>query len=134
METELSNTATILGNYNSIPTEISTQVLLVTMLSGLKVEKSADKMIWVGGNLTYTITVTNDTNDSYTNPVITDVLDTNLISFVDDSVTIDGEKVETTQYSYDSQSGKLTITLPDIEASGKKIITFQVSKKSQEKK
>lgn len=129
METELSNTATILGNYNSIPTEISTQVLLVTMLNGLKVEKTADKMVWVGGNLTYTIMVNNDTNESYTNPVITDVLDASLISFVNDSVTIDGVKMETTQYSYDSQSGKLTITLPDIEANGKKTVTFQVSKK-----
>lgn len=46
MEKELSNTATVLGNYNSIPTEISTQVLVVTMIKGLTVTKTADKIIW----------------------------------------------------------------------------------------
>lgn len=34
METELTNTATVLGNYKNIPTEISTQALVVTMISG----------------------------------------------------------------------------------------------------
>ena len=35
METELTNTATVLGNYNSIPTEISTTAIVVTILTGL---------------------------------------------------------------------------------------------------
>lgn len=45
MEKKLSNTATVLGNYNSIPTKISTQALVVTMITGLTVTKTADKMI-----------------------------------------------------------------------------------------
>ena len=39
MKTELTNTATVLGNYNSIPTEISTTALVVTILTDLTVTK-----------------------------------------------------------------------------------------------
>lgn len=59
METELTNQATILGNYNYIPTEISTQALVVTILTGHTVTKSADKMVWSDGNLTYKLEVNN---------------------------------------------------------------------------
>lgn len=129
METELNNTATVLGNYNSIPTEISTQALVVTMLKGLTATKTADKMIWSDGLLTYTIVVSNDTDYDYVGPVVTDILDISLISLVDDSVTVDGVKISTPQYTWDSSSGKLSISLTDIEAKGKKTITFQVEKK-----
>lgn len=129
METELNNTATVLGNYNSIPTEISTQVLVVTMLKGLTATKTADKMIWSDGVLTYTIVVSNNTDYDYVGPVVTDILDISLISLVDDSVTVDGVKISTPQYTWDSSSGKLSISLTDIEAKGLKTITFQVEKK-----
>ena len=129
METELNNTATVLGNYNSIPTEISTRALVVTMLKGLTATKTADKMIWSDGVLTYTIVVSNDTDYDYVGPVVTDILDISLISLVDDSVTVDGVKISTPQYTWDSTSGRLSISLSDIEAKGKKTITFQVEKK-----
>lgn len=45
MENKLSNTATALGNYNDIPTEISTQTLVITMITRLTVSKTADKMV-----------------------------------------------------------------------------------------
>lgn len=129
METELNNTATVLSNYNSIPTEISTQALVVTMFRGLTATKTADKMIWSDGVLTYTIVVSNNTDYDYVGPVVTDILDISLISLVDDSVTVDGVKISTPQYTWDSSSGKLSISLTDIEAKGKKTITFQVEKK-----
>lgn len=129
METELNNTATVLSNYNSIPTEISTQALVVTMFRGLTATKTADKMIWSDGLLTYTIVVSNDTDYDYVEPVVTNILDISLISLVDDSVTVDGVKISTPQYTWDSSSGKLSISLSDIEAKGKKTITFQVEKK-----
>ena len=105
METELNNTVSVLGNYNSIPTSINSDVTLVTMVSGLTVTKTADKAIWADGILTYTIIVDNKTQNTYTTPVITDMLDINLIEFVNDSVTIDG--VTSSAYTYDSESGKL---------------------------
>ena len=129
METQLSNTATVLGNYNSIPTEISTQVLVVTMISGLTVTKTADKMVWSEGNLTYTIVIDNQADEAYTSPVITDILNTTLISFVDNSITVDDQVLDSSKYTWDDNSGKLTITLSDIESKAKKTIKFQVSKK-----
>lgn len=128
VETELNNTVSVLGNYNSIPTSINSDVTLVTMVSGLTVTKTADKPIWADGILTYTIIVDNKTQNTYTTPVITDMLDINLIEFVNDSVTIDG--VTSSAYTYDSESGKLEITLTDIDVNNSKTVTFKVKKKS----
>lgn len=98
------------------------------MLDGLKVTKTADKMVWADGVLTYTITVTNSTAEIFTSPVITDVLDKTLVTFVDGSVTIDGQPAATEIYSYDEASGKLTINLSNIAPSASSTITFQVKK------
>lgn len=129
MTNNLSNTVTVLGNYNEIPTSISSQALVVAMIDGLTVTKTADKMVWADGVLTYTIEVDNKALESYTSPTITDVLDISLISFVNDSVTIDGAKAEESKYTYNDADGTLTISIPDIAASGKCVVTFQVSKK-----
>lgn len=98
------------------------------MLDGLQVTKNADKMVWAAGVLTYTITVTNSTAEIFTSPVITDVLDKTLVTFVDGSVTIDGQPAATEIYSYDEASGKLTINLSNIAPSASNTITFQVKK------
>lgn len=130
METQLSNTATVLGEYNNIPTSISSQALVVTMIDGLTVTKTADKMIWADGILTYTILVDNKATETYTSPKITDILNTTLVSFVSDSVTIDGVKATTDKYTYDESTGTLTINLDDIAPSASSTITFQVEKKA----
>lgn len=129
METELTNTATVLGNYNSIPTEISTTALVVTMLSGLTVTKSADKPVWSEGNLTYTIEINNATTEDYTSPVITDILNPTLITLVKGSIKVDSTMLEESNYTFEDSTGKLTITLPDITSQSKKTVTFKVSKK-----
>mgnify|MGYP004652226165 FL=1 len=129
MTNNLSNTVTVLGNYNEIPTSISSQALVVAMIDGLTVTKTADKMVWADGVLTYTIEVDNKALESYTSPTITDVLDISLVSFVNGSVTIDGAKAEESKYTYNDANGTLTINIPDIIASGKCVVTFQVSKK-----
>ena len=129
METELINQATILGNYNDIPTEISTQALVVTMITGLTVTKSADKLVWSEGNLTYKMEISNQTETAYTSPVITDILNPDLIKLVNDTIKTDGTPIETSEYTYDENTGKLTINLPTINAKEKKTITFEVSKK-----
>lgn len=129
METELTNTATVLGGYNSVPTEISTTALIVTMLSGLTVTKSADKPVWSEGNLTYTIEINNATTESYTNPVITDILNPDLITLVKGSIKVDSTPLEESNYTFEDSTGKLTITLSDITSQSKKTVTFEVSKK-----
>ena len=129
METELSNVVSALGNYNSIPTSITSDAVLVTMISGLTITKSADKTVWADGNLTYTIKIDNQTNETYTDPVLTDILNGTLVTFVDESVTIDGVKASESEYSYESGTSTLTVTLADIPAGGSKTVTFQVTKK-----
>ena len=125
MQKELSNAADAVGNYNEIPTTISSDVLVVLMIDGLTITKDADKKVWADGELTYTITVKNQSQENYASVVVTDKLDTTLISFVESSVTINGA-VATDKYTYND--GTLTINVGDIAASGESVITFKVSK------
>lgn len=127
---DLSNTVSVLGNYNNIPTEINSEAVVVSMIDGLTVTKTADKMVWADGLLTYTIVINNKADLSYTTPVITDILDTTKVGFVNESVTIDGVKAEAGKYTYEESTGTLTITLDDITTTGSTTITFQVSKKA----
>lgn len=129
MERELTNTVTVGGNYNDIPTSISSEAVVVTMLDGLTVTKSADKSVWADGALTYTVEVNNETTVNYTEPVITDTLNTTLVSFVAGSVTINGEKMDESKYTYSDATGLLTINLDTISPLSKSTITFQVTKK-----
>lgn len=130
MENELSNLASALGNYNSIPTSITSDAVLVTMVSGLTITKSADKTIWADGALTYTIKINNQSSETYAAPVVTDILYGTLVNFVDGSVTIDGVKATESEYSYEEGTNTLKVTLADIAAGGSKTITFQVTKKA----
>ena len=54
MENILNNTASATGNYNDIPTTITSDVSTVTLLNGLTITKTADKQVWADGLLTYT--------------------------------------------------------------------------------
>lgn len=100
------------------------------MVSGLTITKTADKSIWADGALRYTITINNQSTQSCTSPVITDVLDTSLVVFTPDSVTIDGVKATSSQYTYDESTSILTVNLEDLAAAATKTITFQVTKKA----
>lgn len=126
MADTLNNTVSAVGNYNSIPTSITSAASVVTMVSGLTIVKEADKEVWVNGNLTYTITVTNNTDTDYTDITITDVLDETLIKFVQDSVTIDDQT--SNNYQYDDASHTLTITLGDVASTNSKKASFEVEK------
>lgn len=127
---ELNNTATAVGNYNSIPTSLTSNVSTVNMIDGLTMTKTADKPNWITGDLTYTIVIDNKTDKAYENPTVTDIIDNTLIEFVNDSVTINGIKAEASKYNYDDASHTLTINLENIEPSTTTTLTFSVTKKS----
>ncbi len=129
METTLNNTATVLGTYNEIPTTLTSEVLATTLLSGLTVTKTADKEVWADGNLTYTITVDNQTTETYTSPVITDILDKDLVTLLTNTIKINDTAATTSDYEYEEATGKLTVNLSDIAPSSKVTVTFQVTKK-----
>lgn len=130
MEIELKNTVSATGNINEIPTLINSEASVVTMLSGLTITKTADKTVWADRLLTYTITISNQTTVPYVTPIVKDILDTSLVNFVDDSVTIDGVKATAEEASFNTATSTLTVNLTDIEAAGTKTITFQVTKKA----
>ena len=117
METTLNNTATVLGTYNEIPTTLTSEVLATTLLSGLTVTKTADKEVWADGNLTYTITVDNQTTETYTSPVITDILDKDLVTLLTNTIKINDTAATTSDYEYEEATGKLTVNLSDIAPS-----------------
>ena len=129
METILSNTVSALGNFNDVPTAMASEAVLVTLLDGLKITKTADKPVWADGVLTYTIVLTNDETKPYTTPVVTDIIDNTLVDFVSGSVMIEGVAATDDQYSYNENTHTLTVLLDDIAAASTRTITFQVKKK-----
>lgn len=126
---ELNNLVTAVGNYNSIPTSLTSNTSVVNMIEGLTITKTADKINWADGELTYTIVIDNKTNQTYENPTITDIIDTSLVEFVNDSVTIDGVKATSSQYNYNTETHTLTISPDSIIPSSSSTLTFQVTKK-----
>ena len=100
------------------------------MIEGLTVTKEADKQNWASGNLTYTITINNSAESSYTGVKVSDIIDTQLVDFIDGTVTINNSSATSGEYSYDSSRHTLTINLGDISPSTSSIITIQVKKKS----
>lgn len=129
METILSNTVSALGNYNDVPTAMASEAVLVTLLDGLKITKTADKPVWADGVLTYTIVLTNDETKPYTAPVVTDIIDNTLVDFISGSVMIEGVAATDDQYSYNENTHTLTVLLDDIAATSTRTIMFQVKKK-----
>ena len=65
---------------------------------------------------------------AYENPTVTDVINTNLVKFLDGSVVINNTVVTSQQYNYDDQSHTLTVTLDEVEAKSITTITFRVDK------
>lgn len=76
----------------------------------------------------YTITLNNEAELTYTNVVVTDIIDNTLVDFVSDSVTINSVKAESKEYSYNNDTHTLTVNIGDIEPTNTSIITFDVKK------
>lgn len=127
---ELSNQVISNGTYDSVPTSLTSNTSVVTIVDGLTLKLEVDKTKWVSGNLTYTVTLANLTELPYSSPVITDTINTTYAIFVEGSVKLDGEAYSSDKYNYDKSSGLLTINLEDVNANETKVITFEVSKKS----
>lgn len=126
---ELSNTVSSVGNYNNIPTSLTSNTSVVNIIDGLTLTKSANKQNWSDGFLTYTITLDNQTDTTYESPIITDVIDTSLVEFVNDSVSINGVSATSSEYSYNDASHTLTVNLEKVDPTSKSIVTFNVKKK-----
>lgn len=51
MEAMLNNTASVLGEYDVVPISVNSEVLVISLISGLTVTKSVNKMVWADGTL-----------------------------------------------------------------------------------
>lgn len=126
---ELTNMVTSNGTYNSVPTELISNVSVVNMIEGLTLSIEADQKNWVNGYLIYTITLSNQTEYDYVSPELTDVIDDTKVEFVEDSVVINDVGATEDQYRYDASSHTLTINLSDVAESSTTRVTFRVKKK-----
>ena len=122
---KLSNTANVTGNYDAIPTTLTSEAVITEMITGLTIVKTADKQNWASGNLTYTVTISNSAENPFETPTFTDTLDPTLIKLVENTVKVNGTDA---QYTYDSVSGLLTVELETIEKDASTEVTFQVQK------
>lgn len=104
-------------------------VSVLNLINGLTITKSADKINWVDGYLTYKIVITNTSDGNYENAYITDSLD-KMVEFVSNSLIIDNVVATEDDYDYDAEENILTTYLNNVDNKTSKIITFQV-KKSQ---
>lgn len=127
---ELNNSVTATGNYNSVPTSLTSNVSVVNMIDGLTLTKDADKKNWANGDLTYIIIIDNQTDTSYESPIVTDIIDHTLVKFVPNSVTINGVQADASKYNYNEDTHTLTVNLEDIEPSSTTTLTFRVEKNS----
>ena len=124
-DTTLLNQALLNGHYDGDPLELESNIVSTTLIHGLTAVKAADKGVWLSGDLTYTITVTNHADHSFTTPVFTDTLDITQIRLVANSVEINGTP---TVYTYNAVTGLLTVTVPTIAANATVVISFKVEK------
>lgn len=122
----LTNSATITGTYGLEALTLTSNTVTTEIVSGLTIVLAVDKEKWISGPLTYTITVTNNTNEEYVSPVIEDILDTSMVTLIENSVKVDGKDKT---YTYDDASGKLSISLDTLSTNSTSVITFRVQQK-----
>lgn len=126
---ELTNTVSASGTYDNIPTAINSNTSVVNLIDGLTLTLDADKKNWIDGTLLYTITLNNTTDKEYSNVVLTDALDTSLITLLPSTIKIGEAYATQSEYQYEESSGTLTITLGNVPDSESKTVTFEVKKK-----
>ena len=121
----LTNQADFSGSYGTTasPVVFSSNAVTTTIVQGLTATKTADKTYWVNGPLLYTIRIENNSGESFTKGVLTDVLNTDLIT-LDSAYGVEINSSKTSDYIY--TSGNLSIQLPDLEDGGTATVTFQV--------
>lgn len=119
----LLNYSVLNGMYNDIPLTVTSTTATTRIVTGLTAVKEADKVLWLDGQLTYTITITNNAGYDYEAPVFTDQLDTAKIQLDSSSVLVNDE---TTPFTY--TNGILSIYLPTILTGQSVVVTFRVNK------
>ena len=83
---ELNNTAISLGKYKNNSLSLSTNTVTTSLKETLTITNASDKINWQEGTLTYTIIVTNNSNHTYKNLTIEDLINPNLVGLMNKSI------------------------------------------------
>lgn len=101
---ELSNSVKVVDVYNKILTFLTSNITTVNLINELTITKAADKQNWRDGFLTYTMAISNKNNTNFFNSVIIDIIDTALVDFVENSISINSRPASDSEYSYDGDT------------------------------
>lgn len=134
----LVNFAEIAGRYGAVPFAEESSTKVTVTLAEIPFEKSADKEVWLNGELTFFLEIDNSKgSETLSNVVIQDKLDITMFAYIADSVVveIDGAVIPTSEYAvtYTPATGILTVTLnmtAGIPAGGVANISFRGTKVS----
>lgn len=105
------------------PILFETNEVSVTILDGITATKHADKTLWAGGALTYTIVVKNNSGEILKNIILTDMLDP--ICTLDQ---LFGVKLNGVDCGYTFVGGLLTVIIDSFDVGEEATITFKVLK------
>lgn len=126
---ELINIASSVGDYEGLSTEMTTEAVVTQLVDDLSITKTADRESWATGNLTYTITIDNQSDNPYETPVVTDTIDPTKATLVDGTVKINGVPATSPDdYTFDAVTGLLTVNLADIASASTTEIEFKVKR------
>ena len=82
-------TGNAVGGYSDLATA-TTAAVTVQIVDGLDMTLEADRTLWINGSLKYTATISNVSGVDYTTPNLTFTLNPAVVTFVADSVKING--------------------------------------------
>lgn len=125
-DVNLSNSASVTGTYETGALTLTSNVVTTEIVNGITIVKAADKEKWSTGELTYTITIENNAQNTLESPTVVDILDPTLIKLVDNSVKVNSSDA---QYTYEEATGTLSINLEDMTVGTTSVITFRVLQK-----
>jgi len=125
---ELTNYAVVDGNYNTKELNLNSNSVTTILTDNLDIIKIANKFVWATGNLRFRITVTNSNEGSLHDVIVNDILNPELIRLITDSITINGIPAGYGNFSYNRETGLLSIFLDTITSNQNIIIEFSVRK------
>ena len=125
-DVNLSNSASVTGTYETGALTLTSNVVTTEIVNGITIVKAADKEKWSTGELTYTITIENNAQNTLESPTVVDILDPTLVKLVDNSVKVNSSDA---QYTYEEATGTLSINLEDMTVGTTSVITFRVLQK-----
>ena len=113
--TPYEQTSDAIGGYPDVDTAM-TAAVTVQLVDGLDMTLEADRTLWINGPLKYTATISNASGVSYTTPDLTFTLNPLIVTFITDSVKINGTDATTgtAPGEYEYNSGQLVIHLDTI--------------------